>query len=119
MIGPLLESLCVIDDLVNLDVLDRRSDAVQTGHLLAQLVGEERQRGLFGVPPVEVARPAGGFVEGEESEALDPACVKRGPRVVGDADHPSTIERILVWNVTLTANTGPPTARHRDRAAQT
>ena len=55
----------IVDDLGDLHELDGWRDAIQAGHSLAQLLGEEPLRRLFGVPDVEVDRPLLLLIEGK------------------------------------------------------
>src|SRR5262249_27021952 len=86
----------IVDGLRDLDELDRRRNSVQVSHLLTQLIREEIERRLLRVPDVEIGRQSGGLVECEELVAKARHAFKSRPSTLGDADHPSAVERTVV-----------------------
>jgi len=96
----------VVDDLRDLDKLDRRRDPVQTGHHFPHFVGEELVCGLRRVPDVEVVRARLGLVEGEELEAKARHAFERRALLLGNAGHADTIERSVVLETHVDSDHG-------------
>src|SRR5262245_16472317 len=79
--------LRVVDQLEDLGELDARTDAVQPGHLLHELIREELAGGLLRLPHVDVRRSVPLLAEREELVAQTRHSFERRPRLGRDLAH--------------------------------
>src|ERR1700722_5119702 len=78
----------IVDDLGDLHELNGWRHAIQAGHSLAQLLGEELLRCLFGVPDVEVDRLLLLLIEGKELKPQALHALEHTPGVLSHLGYP-------------------------------